>query len=213
MRVKFSDYYLWYDFQLVLMMSLCFSNWCFCKKCTIFLHICLIFYLTVIQMQIIDVAFSHWLLRIRKMGITKYMFVFIYLFIYSLLSYYAIKQQHKTHNTNLLQIQLEIQRQTRGNKTITNYSTSQATRNAWQSPAYSPLGAVVSPLANNNETHWSPHCLAAPIPIERTWRHPRKKNSTPIVQLLMSPRSLIRISPNFYKVYSDDYRLQVCRAG
>jgi len=27
------------------------------------------------------------------------------------------------------------------------------TRNVWQCPTYSPLGAVVSPLANNNETH------------------------------------------------------------
>jgi len=47
------------------------------------------------------------------------------------------------------------------------------TRNAWQSIVYSPLGA---PIANTNDTHtyWSPPCLAAPPPTERTWSHPRK---------------------------------------
>ena len=47
----------------------------------------------------------------------------------------------------------------------------QMTRNAWQNLAYSPLGAVVSPLANTNETHLLTYlslpCLAAPAPTVR----------------------------------------------
>ena len=44
-----------------------------------------------------------------------------------------------------------------------------AIRNVWQSPAYCPLGVVVSPLANTNETpnYWS--AQAAPPPSERRW--------------------------------------------
>jgi len=52
------------------------------------------------------------------------------------------------------------------------------TRNAWQSLAYSPLGAVVSPPSKylwKTLTYWSPP------PTKRTWSH-RKKNSTPTVQ-------------------------------
>ena len=45
-----------------------------------------------------------------------------------------------------------------------SFAHSKKTRNAWQSLAYSPLGAVVLPLANTCEKHlayWLPECLTA----------------------------------------------------
>jgi len=62
-------------------------------------------------------------------------------------------------------------------RSIKAHCSSDKLENVWQSLAYSPLGAVVSPLANANEqtlTYWLPPCLAAPPPTKRTWSHPRK---------------------------------------
>jgi len=83
--------------------------------------------------------------------------------------------------------------------------------NAWQSLAYSPLGAVVSPPSEyqwNTLTYWLPPCLA-PSSYWTYQKSPQKKNSPPTVQLLMfqTPGSQNRISPNFYKMYRNNWWL------
>ena len=85
--------------------------------------------------------------------------------------------------------------------------------NAWQSLAYSPLGTIVSPPANTNETstYWLPPCLAPPL-LLNVPEVTTDKISTQTVQILMSqtPGSQNRISPNFYKMYRNNWWLLCC---
>jgi len=83
--------------------------------------------------------------------------------------------------------------------------------NAWQSLAYSPLGTVVSPSSEylwKTLTYWSPECLKAPSHCEHRWT--KLGNNYRLRLYIFLPKTpgwLIRISPNFHKMYRNDCQL------
>ena len=83
--------------------------------------------------------------------------------------------------------------------------------NAWQSLAYSPLGAVVSPPTEylwKTLTYWSPECLTAPSHCEHRWT--KLGNNYRLRPYIFLPKTqgwLIRILPNFHEMYRNDCQL------
>ena len=100
---------------------------------------------------------------------------------------------------------------------LINFTTSTVvavinlTRNAWQSLAYSPLGAVVSPHSEylwKTLTYWSPECLT-PHPIANIGELSLVTiiDSDHTVCLPKTLEWLIQISPNFHKLYRTNCQL------
>jgi len=84
------------------------------------------------------------------------------------------------------------------------------TRNAWQSLAYSQLGAVVLPPSDylwNTPNYWSRQCLTAPPPSKRCWTKGGKivnvRHSTSYV-LNSTLRSLNRMLEKCYSMYRNN---------